>query len=326
MMVRVANATAACCSPFDLDLTLRYVIEGWPLSGPCHGMGTWRPVAVEYFETTKIPVLRGRTFTARDTLGPRVVIINQAMADMWWPDGDALGHQLSLGKGVGGAWDEPPRTIIGIVGNVRDAALNLPPRPTDYVPLAQLPDGVSEAHLSLAPLTWLVRTRIDPEQLRPVIENQLQRASGGMPITPVDRVERSTDRATARAAFRMSLMTIFGAIGLMVAAIGVYGVTAYAVEQRRREIGIRMAIGATGSAVERMVVCGSLHYAAVGMAVGVGCAVMLGRAELLSGVAPLDPLAFVFAASLLFTVAIFGAWMPAGRSARQDLMDALRAE
>jgi putative ABC transport system permease protein len=323
----VVNATASCCLPLNNgDTSLRYVIEGRSLAGPYHGMGLWRPIASDYFETLKIPVLRGRTFTDRDSLdAPRVVIINQAMADKWWPDGDAIGKRVTLGKGIGGVWDEPSREIVGIVANVRDAALDQDAQPTNYVPIAQLTDGVSAW---LDELTWLVRTEGTHEFLQPRIETELQRASGGMPVTSVGQVDALIRRSTARARFRMWLMGTFAVIALLLAAIGVYGVMAYAVRQRTREIGIRIAIGAEPREVTRMVVMNSLRYSLAGLVAGLGCAVWLTRllTTFLFGITPWDPVAFSSAVIVLALVAAVAAWIPARHAARIDPLIALRAD
>jgi putative ABC transport system permease protein len=325
----VIDATVSCCPPIDVgnrDVTLRYIIEGRSLDGPYHGMGGWRPVAPGYFETLKIPVLRGRTFTDRDSLdAPGVVIINQAMADKWWPHGDAIGKRVTLGKGIGGAWDEPSREIVGIAANVRDVALDQEPQPANYVPIGQLTDGVSAW---LDEVTWLVRTEGAAGSLRARIAKALQEASGGMPVTTVGELETLIGRSTARAAFRMWLMGAFASIALLLAAIGVYGVMAYAVRQRTREIGIRIAIGAEPRDVTRMVVLGSLRYSLVGIVAGVACAVWVSRlvTAFLFGITPWDPIAFAIAVIVLTVVAVAAAWIPARRAARIDPLLALRAE
>ena len=194
----VLAATVSCCPPFDNgDNSLRYVIDGRPLDGLYHGMGQWRPVAPAYFETLKIPVLRGRAFTDRDSPdSPGVVIINQAMADKWWPHGDPIGQRLTLGRGIGGIWEEPSREIVGIVSNVRDAALDREPEPANYVPIAQLADGVSSL---MDEVTWLVRTHDASESLRLRIEQTIQQASGGMPVTTARPLDTIKPQAAARA-------------------------------------------------------------------------------------------------------------------------------
>jgi putative ABC transport system permease protein len=325
----VIDAAASCCSPLDVgngDVSLRYVIEGRALDGPYHGIASWRPVGAGYFETLQISLLRGRTFTDRDSLdGSRVLIVNQAMADKWWPHGGAIGARLSLGKDLGGIWAEPPREIVGIVANVRDVALDRDPQPANYVPIAQLTDGASAW---MDEMRWLVRTAGPPEALRPRIERELQRAAGGMPVGTEGPLDTVIARSTARATFRMWLMGTFALIALLLAAIGVYGVMAYAVRQRTREIGIRIAIGAEPRDVTRMVVMSSLRYALAGIAGGVAAAAVTARLlrAFLFGVSPWDPAAAAAAILALVLVAGIAAWAPARRAARIDPLVALRAE
>jgi predicted permease len=319
----ITGTAAAAWVPFDYyDPSLRYVIEGKPLDGPYHGMGGWRPVAPGYFETLSIPLVRGRTFSDRDGQGaPSVVIINQKMADTWWPRGDAIGQRIILGRGIGGLWeDERPREIVGIVANVRDVALDQEARPTNYVPIAQLSAPIQ--------LTWLVRTERDPEALRPRIEKEVQLAGQGMPVTSVGRVDSLIVGSTAHAAFRMWLMAAFAAVALLLAAAGVYGVMAYAVRQRTREIGIRMAIGATPANVTRMVVMNSLGYSLAGVLGGLISALAATRllTTFLFGVNAWDPTAYFAAVIVLTLVSGVAAWIPARRAALVDPLIALRGD
>jgi putative ABC transport system permease protein len=316
----IVDATASCCIPlFNGDATLRYVVEGRPLTGLYHGMGGWRPVAPSYFETMQIPLVAGRLFSEVDSPnGPSVVIINQAMADRWWPHGGALGQHITLGKGIGGVWEEPAREIVGIVANVRDAALDREPQPVNYVPIVQV-----KAPLQLG---WLVRTHGDSEALRVPIEQALQQASGGMPVTTVGSMDSLMRESTARSAFRMWLMSAFAVIALLLAAVGVYGVMTYAVRRQTREIGIRIAIGAKPRDVTRMVVMTQLGYSLAGLAGGIACAVWMTRllTAFLFGITPGDPASFVSAVIVLIVVAAASAWIPARRAARIDPLIALR--
>ena len=303
-----------------------YVVEGQPLDGLYHGMGLWRPVAPAYFEALTIPVLRGRTFTDLDSLdAPRVVIINQAMADRWWPHGDPIGERLTLGRGIGGIWEEPSREIVGVVGNVRDAAADRDPEPTSYLPIAQLSDGVSTL---MDEVTWLVKTRNLSGALRARIERTVQQASGSMSVTTARSLETIKPQAAARAALRMWLMSVFAGVALLLAAIGVYGVMSHAVRQRTREIGIRIAIGAEPRHVTRLVVLTSLRYSFLGIVAGVACAVGEGRllTAFLFGVTPWDPMALSTVVILLSFTAVVSAWLPARSAARVDPVVALRPE
>ena len=315
----VLDATATCCVPLVGNATLRYIAEGQPLNGLYHGMGGWRPVAPNYFATMKIPLVAGRLFSEGDGMGaPGVVIINQAMADRWWPHGGAIGQRITLGKGIGGVWDEPSREIVGIVANVRDVSPNRDPEPVNYVPIDQV-----KAPLQLG---WLVRTRADSDTIRTRIEEGVQRASGGMPVTTIGTMDGIVRQSAAQFAFRMWLMTVFAVIALLLAAIGVYGVMTYAVYRRTREIGIRMAIGASPHAVVRMVVASQMGYSLGGIACGVAGTVWLTRllSAFLFGVAPGDPTAFASAVGALLVVAALSAWIPARRAARIDPLIALR--
>jgi len=320
MIPGIVDATASCCIPLvNGDATLRYVVEGRPLTGLYHGMGGWRPVAANYFATMKIPLVAGRLFSDRDSIeAPAVVIINQAMADRWWPGASAIGQRITLGRGIGGVWEEPSREIVGIVGNVRDAALDREPQPVNYVPIDQV-----KAPLQLG---WLVRTRLDPDVVRVRVEEQLQRASGGMPVTTIGAMDDLIRQSTAQFAFRMWLMSAFAAIALILAALGVYGVTTYAVRQRTREIGIRLAIGASPRTLVWMMVTTQLGYSLAGIVAGVACAVWLTRllTSFLFGVTPWTPTAFGVAVTLLAVVAGLSAWIPARRAVRIDPSIALR--
>jgi hypothetical protein len=274
-------------------------------------MGGWRPISPHYFETLKIPILRGRAFTDRDSLAaPGVVIINQAMADKWWPAGDAIGHRIILGRGIGGVWDEPPREIVGIVENVRDAALDREPQPVNYVPLNQLRVPLQ--------LGWMVRIKGYPEVLRPRIERELQEASGGMPITTIGELDTLIRQTTTQAGFRMWLMGAFAVVAVLLAAIGVYGQMAYAVRRRTREIGIRIAVGAEPSEVTRMIVLTSVRYSIVGVGGGVAAAVLAVRIlkSFVFGVSPWDPGVFATAVMVLLIVATVAAWIPARHAVR----------
>ena len=325
----VISATAACCVPLEGNLTLRYIIDGRPLDGPYHGMGGWRIVGPHYFETFKIPVLRGRAFTERDTLtAPGVVIINEAMARQWWPQRNPIGDRLSLGRGVSAVWDEPSRTIIGVVADVRDVALNREALPTTYVPLDQLADGVTATNSLFFGMIWLVRTRGTPDIMRRPIEQALNQVSGGMPVTSVRPMDEVMGQSTAREAFRMWLMTVFGVSALLIAAIGIFGVMGYSVQQRTREIGIRVALGADKRRVRWMVLAEGLGLAAVGMGIGLGAAFGVSRflASQLFGITPRDPLVFSTVPVILGVVALVAAWVPANRAASVDPIAALKYE
>jgi predicted permease len=326
MIPGVIDVAASIAVPFDQDTdsSLRYVIEGRPLDGPYHGIGAWRPVESRYFETLRIPLLRGRTFTESDSLNaPPVVIINKAMADKWWPQADPIGQGVILGSGTG--WDEAPRQIVGIVANVREESPDQNPIPTNYIPIAQF-QSRGGGNGVFSQVTWIVRTAVDSGTLAPRIVEALQQSNGGMPTVSLGEISAIMDRSRSRASFRMWLMTAFGGTAVFLAAIGVYGVASYRVRQRTREIGIRLALGADRRDLVRSVLVDSLRFSLAGVAIGAGLAFVAARvlAALMFGITPHDPTSFAFASVCLVLIAIIAAWFPARRAAGVNPIAALR--
>ena len=326
----VETAAASCCLPLETVWQLSFTIPGRPLSGRFHGIAGWTFVSPGYFDALKVPILRGRAFTGRDdATQPGVVIINQEMARRLWPDSDPLNDRLLVGRGFGQQYDaDPVRQIVGIVGDVRDVGLNRSPRPAMYVPIAQLPQGVQSLVLPILPIAWIVRTSVEPHLLSSTLQDQLQQASGGLPVARVRSMEEVSSQSTARTRFNMLLMSIFGGSALLLAATGIYGLMAYSVQQRTQEIGIRMALGAGRSDVRNMMISHGMRLAFIGTAIGIVLALGLARfiASFLFAVKTWDPLVFVAVPVLLSSVALFAVCVPAFRASRIDPLDALRHE
>jgi predicted permease len=282
-----------------------------------------------YFSVFRIPILRGRDFTDSDSTGaPGVVLINQAFAKEFFPKEDPVGQQIVIGKGVGPEFEEPARQIVGVVGDIRDGGLNRDPRPLMIIPQAQVPDGMTALNARIGPVMWLVRTHGDPRQAIAAVTEQLRQASGGFPVARVRTMEEVVVHSTARESFNMLLLTIFGALALILAAIGIYGLMAYSVQQRTQEMGIRMALGADRATIRNLVVWHGMRLALVGVVLGIGAAFGLTRliASFLFGVKSWDPLVFVTVPLILTAVALLAVWLPASRAARLDPMQALRVE
>jgi putative ABC transport system permease protein len=326
----VEVAGAACCVPLQGGLGLPFTIEGRPLTqGAFHGGGGFMPISATYFSAFKIPILRGRAFTDRDDGGaPGVVIINQTMAKQFWPDGDPLADRITIAKGVGPQFDEPPRQIVGIVGDVRANGLGVEPGPIFYVPWAQLPDLHNANLTQITPLAWFVRARGEPYSVSASVQEALREASGGLPVALPRSMDEVVARSTARSDFNMLLLTVFAGSALLLAAIGIYGLMAYSVEQRTQEFGIRVALGADARQVRNMIIYQGMGVALMGVAIGLASAMGLTRviASLLFGVAPRDPLVFVTVPILLAAVAFVGVWLPARRASLVDPAVALRNE
>jgi putative ABC transport system permease protein len=326
----VENASATCCVPLEGGYGLPFIVMGRPLTdGPFHGGGNWQTVSPGFFEVFKIPVLRGRTFTDRDQDGSTpAVVINQAMAKRFWPKGDPLSDQIWIGKGLMPQLaSEKPRQIIGIVGDFHGNGLNNDPAPTMFIPQAQVPDPLNELNGRLTPMKWVVRTRGNPRALSAAIQEQIRQVTG-LPVTDIRTMDEVVARSTSRQRFNMLLMAVFGGAALFLAAIGIYGLMAYSVQQRMQEIGIRLALGAGTANVHRMVVRQGMLWAVLGVAVGTGAAFGLTRllATFLFGVKPRDPAVFVSVAVLLSLVSLVAVWFPARRATRIDPLAALRCE
>jgi len=327
--VEVASAT--CCVPLEGGYGLPFIIAGKPLKdAPSHGGGGWLTVSTGYFEVFKIAVKRGRTFTDRDDeQGAPVVIVNEALVRQFLKDSpDPLAERLTIGKPFMREFaSEQPRQIIGIVADVRDGGLNNEPQPTMYVPQAQIPDAAAALNARLTPIAWVVRTRQAPYSVSAAIQEQLRQVSG-LPVADVRSMEDVVARSISRQQFNMLLMTVFGGAALLLAAIGIYGLMAYSVEQRTQEIGIRLALGARTADVRRMVVVQGMRLAVIGVVIGLASAFRLARvvASLLYGVTPRDPLVFAAAPILLVMVAFAGVWLPARRAVTVDPVSALRTE
>jgi putative ABC transport system permease protein len=327
----VVSASATCCVPLQGGYGLGFVILGRPLppDAPVHGGGQWKTVSPGYFDVFKIPVKRGRTFTDRDdSASPGVVIINEAMARQYWPNGDPLNDRLAIGRGGMREFaTEVDRQIIGIVGDTRDGGLNSNPGPAMFIPQAQVPEAANALNLRIAPMSWVVRTAGDPHALSSQIQEQIRQASG-LPVTNVRSMEDVVSRSTSRQRFNMWLMTVFGVCALLLAAIGIYGLMAYSVEQRTQEIGIRLALGANAEQVKHMVIVQGMRLVLVGVVIGLASALGLVRLiqTLLFGVTTRDPLVLAGAPLLLTSVALLAVWLPARRASKVDPMVALRYE
>ncbi len=283
-----------------------------------------------YFEVFKIPIKRGRTFTTRDTAAsPPVVIINEAMARQYWPKGDPLNDRLTIGRGGMREFAaEPDRQIIGVVADSRDGALNDEPGPKMWVPQAQVPDLANALNIRITPMAWVVRTAGEPYALSGQIQEALRQTTG-LPVSDIRTMTEVVSRSTSRQRFNMWLMTVFGLSALALAAIGIYGLIAYSVEQRTQEIGIRLALGRGNRA-------GPEDGGEPGDAAGAG-----GRRRGRRGGVRAGPLhqqlslrrpavgpgwSSSLTPVVLTLVALLATWIPARRASLVDPIDALRYE
>jgi predicted permease len=325
----VEVASASCCLPLEGGFGLPFTIQGRALdNGPFHGGAGWATVSPGYFEVFRIRAVQGRTFNDQDRAGATpVVIINESMAKQFWQDSNPVGRMLAIGRGGMREFEtEPNRMIVGVIADSRDNGLNQDPGAKMFVPQGQIPDAVNQLNMRISPLAWVVRTRGEPMAMNAQIQSALRQETG-LPVADVRSMAQIVSRSTSRERFNTLLMSVFALSALALSAIGIYGVMAYSVQQRTREIGVRLALGAQPGAVQRMVVLQGMKLAATGVVIGVGAAFGLSRfmASLLFGVQARDPLVFAGVPVLLAVIALVAVWLPAARASRIDPLGAIRA-
>jgi predicted permease len=311
--------SAGLAFPLPLDAYSRSM--GVTLEGGATVRESERPDVFEsmvgpgYFATMRTPILRGRALDERDRAGaPPVAVVNEAFARRFWPGRDALGRRFSL-DGDEGPWVE----VVGIARDGKYLTLGEPPRPYMFLPLAQRPSPR---------LTILVRTEGNPEELLPSVRAALQRLDPALPLYAVRTLRQQMETPLSGAQSGAATVGLFGALALILAAAGIYGVVSYAVAQRTREIGVRVALGARKADVVGMVLRRGAGMASVGIALGLVGASVLGRSlsGFLYGISGMDWPTYAAIAALLAGVTLLASWIPARRAARLDPLKALRAE
>jgi predicted permease len=324
----VASAAPAISVPLEDSADLPFTIEGRATSGgPYHGDEQWRNVGTHYFNAFKLRTVSGRLFHDRDTSkSTPVVVINEAMAKKYWKTEDPIGQRITIGKGLGPQFEEPAREIVGVVSDVRERGLDHDPPGVMYVPIGQTPDGMTQLANAVLPMTLVVRLSGPAHSLAPAIEREIQSIDGQLAITKVRTFDNIISDATARQSFNMLLLGIFSFIALLLAAIGVYGLMSYSVEQRTQEIGIRMALGADQGRMVGMIVRQGTTLAIIGVAAGLIVSVGLTRVlnTMLHGIKSTDPWTFGGVALLLTGVAVIASAIPARRATKVDPVCALR--
>jgi len=315
----VGAANAVPLSGFGGDRT--FYIEGRSIARPEDQIDEEiRFVTPGYFRTMEIPVVQGREFDERDTAAaPRAAIVNQALARKYWPSGGAIGHRVSFTQ-------QQPNwyQIVGVVGAIRHRALDAQELPELYVPYAQ----PLFAGSTVRPMFVVMRTDSDPLAMTASVRQVVAAIDPDQPIADVRSMEQRLSTSLASRRFNMLLLLLFAAAALTLSAIGIYGVVAYAVTERTREIGVRLALGARRSDVVNMIVGEGLGLAIGGAVLGAIAAISLTRvmASLLFDVTPTDPLTFAVVSLLLLVVAGAASWLPARRATEVDPLIALRSE
>jgi len=293
--------------------------EGRPKRPGENPNGDWQVVTPGYFESMGIKLVRGRSFTdSDDENAPIVAVINETMAARYWPGEDVIGKRFRV-SGPSAPWI----SIIGIVGHVRHNAPTERPRAEMYVPHAQWAAAGASTRRAM---TFVIRTSRDPMGVLPFVREAARSVDPNLPLSEVRMLDQIVSDAVSQARFTTGLLGLFAGLALTLATVGIYGLISLFIIRRRREIGIRMALGARRIEIIGMVLARGLTLVAIGTVIGLAAAAGLTRlvVSLLYGVSPLDPLTFAVVPSLLVTVAIFACLIPASRAARVNPVEALR--
>ena len=326
----VTASAAACCLPLQGGFGLPFNIVGRANgNNPNTGGAGYFPVSWSYFDVFKVPLVRGRNFTEQDNgSAPGVVIINEAMAQQFWPKGDPLSDRIVIGAGMGPVFVEPPRQVIGVVGDTRNGGLESGSRSHDVYSDgadAGQSHGAQLAHRAL--VVDCAHAGRAPHVRPPSPTRSVKRRAACLWRTSAAWT-RSSSWTTSRERFNMLLLTIFGTSALLMAAIGIYGLMAYSVQQRTQELGVSMALGAHASNIRNMVIRQGMLLAAIGVVIGIGGALWLAHflTSFLFGVKTWDPAAFMVTPILLSVMALLAVWIPARRATRVSPITALRFE
>jgi putative ABC transport system permease protein len=303
--------------PLDRWLNMPYRLAG---QSEWTGSTEYRLISPDYFRVMKMGLRQGRQFDQNDTVSAEpVVIVNEAFARRNFANLEPLGQQLYVG------FDPAMRRVIGVVNETKQKSLDVAAPATVFVPMTQAAEGVSG---NLRQSSFVLRTTGDPLLLSAAIRSEMRQLDVGLPVRNLRSMEQLVNQSIAPQRFNLSLLSLFAALGLLLAAVGIYGVMAYSVSQRTHEIGLRMALGAQAHDVLKLVVKQGMTLALVGVAIGLIASIALTRLmkNLLFGVSATDPTTLAGVALLLTCLALLACYIPARRATKVDPLVALRYE
>ena len=312
----VTSASATSTDPFrQFGFSNNVTPEDRAASAPPSGLvqADWRSVTPGFFETLRVPVMAGRTFAESDAAGgERVVVVNQSLARQLWPGSDAVGKRIYWGGTTGRT-----RTVIGVTGDFQDKQLDATAGPMLFVPHAQV---------DVPAMTVLLRTPLETAAIAPALRAAVRRLDPALPAPDVHEVDASRSAAAAGPRFNTALLGAFALIAFVLAVTGVYAMLAFTAVERRRELAVRIALGASAREIVRLLVASGLTLAGIGIVIGLALAAGITRVlrSLLFGVAPTDPWTFGGAAFALLAAAVVACYLPARRAGRLDPITVLR--
>lgn len=306
-------------------------VSGQPLGPGSTGMGivaaerpdekeipwaSWRLISKDYFRAMGVPLLRGRTFDERDLIAkPWRIVISQRLANLLWPGQDPVGRQAILWRGQGNERAE----IVGVVGDIRERGLSQPPTLAVYLPVY----GSGAGNMFFA-----MHTTASVEALLPMVRTALSNLDPALPLSNVRTLGEIVSTSTASARLTVALLSAFAGLAMVLALVGIFGVTSFSVSRQTAEIGVRLALGASHDRVLRFIVRQAMAPVIVGIAVGIGLALLLSRliTSLLFSVSPHDPATYAAVIVLLGFTALLACLLPARQALRIDVVSALRSE
>ena len=292
-------------------------IEGrLPARTPDEELATWyRNVSHEYFDTMGIAITSGRTFQPREATP--AVVVNETFARRFWPGSDAVGRRVKFSDAADATWF----TIVGVAADVKQQGARSHDRLQTFLPYWQTPDG-------LGGMSLVLKTAVAPDSLIPAFRSAVRAIDPDIPVAGVTTMDALVSDSLAESRFLAFLVALFAGLAVLVAAVGVYGLMSYAVNERRQEIGVRVALGAARVSIFQLVIGEGLRLTAVGLVFGIAGSIAVGRllTTMLFGVGPGNLRVFAGTAAVLVAAAALACVIPARRATRVDPMVALRAE
>ena len=323
----VYAAGAAWSIPLEPNMILPFTVIGRERLNRYDGSAVWHGVSGHYFDAYHIAIRRGRNFVDSDTGGQPVVIISETMALKFWPGSNPVGHKIWLGENLGPEFADEPREIVGVAADVRDIGLDQNPEPAVYIPLSQTPERLTARNRHSSSLKWVVRVHQDGSDLRERIRTELGKPGRGFTVGRIRSMDEVLAASTARITFNTVVISAFAAMAAVLAILGVYGLGAYSAEQRLREIGIRVALGAGPAEIDNLFLGEALWRSVIGIGCGsvLALAVMKWLQSRIFGVI-WDPITLIGVGGILAAASVAATYIPTRHALRADPVGVLRTD